>query len=52
MKGDKDRLLYMENSLKERVVGQDEAIAAISDAVRLQRAGLTSEKNLLPALCS
>lgn len=44
MKGDKDRLLYMENSLKERVVGQDEAIAAISDAVRLQRAGLTSEK--------
>lgn len=44
MKGDKDRLLYMENSLKERVVGQDEAITAISDAVRLQRAGLTSEK--------
>lgn len=44
MKGDKDRLLYMENSLKERVVGQDEAIAVISDAVRLQRAGLTSEK--------
>ncbi|AJU67878.1 AFH_G0011250.mRNA.1.CDS.1 [Saccharomyces cerevisiae] len=44
MKGDKDRLLYMEDSLKERVVGQDEAIAAISDAVRLQRAGLTSEK--------
>ncbi|CAR29735.1 ZYRO0G15818p [Zygosaccharomyces rouxii] len=44
LKGDKDRLLYMENSLKERVVGQDEAIRAISDAVRLQRAGLTSEK--------
>lgn len=44
MKGDKDRLLYMEESLKERVVGQDEAIHAISDAVRLQRAGLTSEK--------
>ena len=44
MKGDKDRLLYMEESLKKRVVGQDEAIHAISDAVRLQRAGLTSEK--------
>ncbi|QLQ78389.1 hypothetical protein HG537_0A06360 [Torulaspora globosa] len=44
MKGDKDRLLYMEDSLKERVVGQDEAISVISDAVRLQRAGLTSEK--------
>ncbi|CCH45395.1 ATP-dependent Clp protease ATP-binding subunit ClpB [Wickerhamomyces ciferrii] len=44
LKGDKDRLLYMEDSLKEKVVGQDEAIHAISDAVRLQRAGLTSDK--------
>lgn len=44
LKGDKDRLLYMEDSLTKRVVGQDEAIHAISDAVRLQRAGLTSEK--------
>ena len=44
MKGDKDKLLYMEDSLKSRVVGQDEAIHAIADAVRLQRAGLTSDK--------
>ncbi len=44
VKGDKDRLLYMEDSLKRKVVGQDEAIHAISDAVRLQRAGLTSDK--------
>ncbi|CCK69716.1 chaperone ATPase HSP78 KNAG_0C06200 [Huiozyma naganishii CBS 8797] len=44
MKGDNERLLYMEDSLRKRVVGQDEAIHAISDAVRLQRAGLTSEK--------
>lgn len=44
MKGDKDKLLDMELILKQRVVGQDEAIHAISDAVRLQRAGLTSEK--------
>lgn len=44
LKGDKDRLLYMEDSLKERVVGQDDAITTIADAVRLQRAGLTSEK--------
>jgi ATP-dependent Clp protease ATP-binding subunit ClpB len=44
LKGDKDRLLFMENSLKSRVVGQDDAIHAISDAVRLQRAGLTSDK--------
>ena len=44
LKGDKDRLLFMEDSLKERVVGQDQAIKAIAEAVRLQRAGLTSEK--------
>lgn len=44
MKGEKDKLLYMEESLKGRVVGQDEAIHAIADAVRLQRAGLTNEK--------
>lgn len=44
LKGDKDRLLYMEDSLKQKVVGQDEAIHAVSDAVRLQRAGLTSDK--------
>lgn len=44
LKGDKDRIIYMEKSLGERVVGQDEAINSISDAVRLQRAGLTSEK--------
>ncbi|ODQ63492.1 heat shock protein 78, mitochondrial precursor HSP78 [Nadsonia fulvescens var. elongata DSM 6958] len=44
MRGEKDKLLYMEDSLKHRVVGQDEAIHAIAEAVRLQRAGLTSEK--------
>ncbi|AEY96761.1 FAEL223Cp [Eremothecium gossypii FDAG1] len=43
-KGDKDRLLNMEQSLTKRVVGQDEAISAICQAVRLQRAGLTSSK--------
>lgn len=44
MRGEKDRLLYMENSISERVVGQDEAIRAVADAVRMQRAGLTNEK--------
>ncbi|ODV91294.1 hypothetical protein CANCADRAFT_26676 [Tortispora caseinolytica NRRL Y-17796] len=44
MKGERDRLLYMEDSLKARVIGQDEAISAVSDAVRLQRAGLTDQK--------
>lgn len=44
LKGEKDKLLDMEVILRQKVVGQDEAIKAIADAVRLQRAGLTSEK--------
>ncbi|AOA62617.1 Mitochondrial matrix chaperone [Komagataella phaffii CBS 7435] len=44
MKGEKDKLLYMEESIKSRVIGQDEAIHSVADAVRLQRAGLTNEK--------
>ncbi|CAK9440561.1 uncharacterized protein LODBEIA_P46180 [Lodderomyces beijingensis] len=44
VKGEKDKLLDMELILKQSVVGQDEAIHAVSDAVRLQRAGLTNEK--------
>ncbi|EDK40940.2 hypothetical protein PGUG_05038 [Meyerozyma guilliermondii ATCC 6260] len=44
MKGEKDKLLDMEILLKQKVVGQDEAIHAVADAVRLQRAGLTSDK--------
>ena len=43
LKGEKDKLLDMNILLRQSVVGQDEAIDAVSDAVRLQRAGLTSE---------
>ncbi len=43
MRGEKDRLLHMEDSLQQAVVGQDEAIKEIANAVRLQRAGLTNE---------
>ncbi|CAG8637651.1 10894_t:CDS:2, partial [Paraglomus occultum] len=42
MRSERDRLLHMEDKLKERVVGQNEAIAAVSEAVRLSRAGLQS----------
>jgi ATP-dependent Clp protease ATP-binding subunit ClpB len=38
--GEKEKLLKMEDNLRERVVGQDEALAAISNAVRRSRAGL------------
>ncbi|KAF9166075.1 chaperone ATPase hsp78 [Actinomortierella ambigua] len=42
MKGEKERLLNMEHALQERVVGQNEAISAVAEAVRLSRAGLSS----------
>jgi ATP-dependent Clp protease ATP-binding subunit ClpB len=40
MQGERDKLLHMEAELHKRVVGQDEAIAAVSDAIRRSRAGL------------
>ncbi|KAG0706417.1 P-loop containing nucleoside triphosphate hydrolase protein [Suillus ampliporus] len=40
LKGERDKLVHMEDALKERVIGQDHVIAAISDAVRISRAGL------------
>ena len=40
MEGELEKLVHMEERLHERVVGQDEAIAAVSDAVRRARAGL------------
>ncbi|THU87995.1 P-loop containing nucleoside triphosphate hydrolase protein [Dendrothele bispora CBS 962.96] len=40
LKGEKDKLVHMEATLKKRVVGQDHVVAAISDAVRISRAGL------------
>ncbi len=41
MQGERDKLLQMEDKLHERVVGQDEAIVAVSDAIRRSRAGLS-----------
>ena len=38
--GERDKLLKMEEALKRRVIGQDEAISAVSEAVRRARAGL------------
>jgi ATP-dependent Clp protease ATP-binding subunit ClpB len=40
LEGEKEKLLKMEERLHERVVGQDEAIRAVADAVRRSRAGL------------
>ncbi|WP_375184273.1 ATP-dependent chaperone ClpB [Aquabacterium sp.] len=41
MQGERDKLLSMEQKLHDRVVGQDEAIVAVSDAIRRSRAGLS-----------
>ncbi len=41
MQGERDKLLLMEGKLHERVVGQDEAIAAVANAIRRSRAGLS-----------
>ena len=40
LEGETDKLVHMEERLHQRVVGQDEAIEAVSDAVRRARAGL------------
>ena len=41
MQGERDKLLAMEDALHKRVVGQDEAIVAVADAIRRSRAGLS-----------
>ncbi len=40
LSSERDKLLHMESALKRRVVGQDEAVAAVSNAIRRARAGL------------
>ncbi len=44
LESEKEKLLRMESELHKRVVGQDRAIQAVSDAVRRNRAGLSNEK--------
>jgi len=41
LEGEREKLLHMEDSLHKRVVGQDEAVRAVSDAIRRARAGLS-----------
>src|SRR5271155_379360 len=40
MQGERDKLLHMEEALHRRVVGQDEAVTVVSDAIRRSRSGL------------
>jgi len=41
LEGERDKLLRMEEALHKRVIGQDEAVTSISDAIRRSRAGLS-----------
>src|SRR5438034_5155694 len=40
LEGERDKLLHMEENLRRRVIGQDEAVIAVSNAIRRARAGL------------
>jgi len=44
LQGEREKLLHLEEELHSRVVGQEEAIAAVSDAIRRSRAGLQDPK--------
>lgn len=44
MQSEKEKLLHLEDKLKERVIGQDAAIEAVSDAIRRSRSGLADAK--------
>lgn len=43
MKGDREKVLSLKDNLKQRVIGQDEAIELVSDAIIRQRAGIKDE---------
>lgn len=44
LQSDREKLLYLEDELHQRVVGQHEAITAVSDAIRRSRAGMQDDK--------
>ncbi|KAE8267438.1 hypothetical protein A4X09_0g4909 [Tilletia walkeri] len=47
LRGERERLMHVEDELRKRIVGQDEALEAIGNAVRLSRAGLQNAKRPL-----
>ncbi len=51
IQSEREKLLKLEDELHKRVVGQEEAIVAVSDAVRRSRAGLQNPKNQLVLSC-
>ena len=47
LQSDKDKLLFLENELHKRLVGQEKAVVAVSDAIRRSRAGLQDQNRPL-----
>ena len=47
MSGEVEKLVHMEDTLRESIKGQDEALTAVANAVRMQRAGLSGENRPL-----
>ncbi len=47
-----EKLLRMEQQLHQRVIGQDEAVVAVSNAIRRSRAGLSDPNRPMARLCS
>lgn len=43
LQSDREKLLHLEDDLHKRVIGQDEAVEAVADAIRLNRTGLSSQ---------
>ncbi len=43
MQGEKDKILHLKETLEQRVIGQDEAVSLVSDAIIRQRAGIKDE---------
>lgn len=50
MSGEVEKLVHMEDSLRKTIKGQDEALAAVSNAIRMQRAGLAGENRPIASL--
>src|SRR5690606_14115111 len=44
LEGEKDKLLRMEEAIRHRLVGQDEAVTAVANAIRRSRAGLSDPR--------
>ncbi|HRD09246.1 MAG TPA: type VI secretion system ATPase TssH, partial [Saprospiraceae bacterium] len=44
LQSEREKLVHLEDELKKRVVGQDEAVEAVSNAIRLSRTGLSNER--------